>query len=260
MKQGYNPYMPSWEYVPDGEPHVFGDRVYVYGSHDQFRGHAFCANDYICYSAPVTDLRDWRYEGVIYARRDDPRNSDGEMCLYAPDVCQGPDGRYYLYYVLDALSIVSVAVCDTPAGRYQFLGYVHYEDGTLLETLADPDDHAGRLATREATAFEIRELTEQMQGFGVSLSDVVDNCPRQERTLAACRAAFTYAKSRPDLLEQVVRTGKLPLSELAQGSGVERKTLERHRKYLLALLLICTNGYEIIRGHLHQVLKGGGKA
>jgi len=132
MKQGYNPYMPSWEYVPDGEPHVFGDRVYVYGSHDQFRGHAFCANDYICYSAPVTDLRDWRYEGVIYARRDDPRNSDGEMCLYAPDVCQGPDGRYYLYYVLDALSIVSVAVCDTPAGRYQFLGYVHYEDGTLL--------------------------------------------------------------------------------------------------------------------------------
>ena len=134
------------------------------------------------------------------------------------------------------------------------------EDGTLLETLADPDDHAGRLATREATAFEIRELTEQMQGFGVSLSDVADNCPRQERTLAACRAAMHYAKSRPELLEQVVRTGKLPLSELAQGSGVERKTLERHRKYLLALLLICTNGYEIIRGHLHQVLKGGGKA
>ena len=134
------------------------------------------------------------------------------------------------------------------------------EDGTLLETLADPDDHAGRLATREATAFEIRELTEQMADFGVSLSDVADNCPRQERTLAACRAAMHYAKSRPELLEQVVRTGKLPLAQLAQGSGVERKTLERHRKYLLALLLICTNGYEIIRGHLHQVLKGGGKA
>lgn len=33
-KQAFNPYMPSWEYVPDGEPHVFGDRVYVYGSHD----------------------------------------------------------------------------------------------------------------------------------------------------------------------------------------------------------------------------------
>ena len=134
------------------------------------------------------------------------------------------------------------------------------DGGTLLDTLADPSDHSADLITREATASEIQELAGQMQGFGVSLADVADNCPRQKRTLEACRAAMNYAKSRPDLLEQVVRTGKLPLSELAQGSGVERKTLERHRKYLLALLLICTNGYEIIRGHLHQVLKGGGKA
>ena len=132
------------------------------------------------------------------------------------------------------------------------------EDGSLLDTLADPSDHSGDLITREATAHEIRELSEQMESFGVSLSDVADNCPRQQRTMDACRTAMSYAKSRPDLLDQLVRTGKLPLSELAQGSGVERKTLERHRKYLMALLLICTNGYEIIRGHLHQVIKGGG--
>jgi arabinoxylan arabinofuranohydrolase len=37
-----------------------------------------------------------------------------------------------LYYVLDALKIVSVAVCDEPAGRYEFLGYVRYPDGTYL--------------------------------------------------------------------------------------------------------------------------------
>ena len=40
-KQAVNPYMPSWEYVPDAEPHVVGDRVYVYGSHDIFNGHEF---------------------------------------------------------------------------------------------------------------------------------------------------------------------------------------------------------------------------
>ena len=34
--QAFNPYLPSWEYIPDGEPRVFGDRVYVYGSHDHF--------------------------------------------------------------------------------------------------------------------------------------------------------------------------------------------------------------------------------
>lgn len=131
-KQAFNPYLPSWEYIPDGEPYVFGDRVYVYGSHDQFNGYVFCQGDYVCWSAPVDDLGNWRYEGVIYPATSDPFNPDRSMCLYAPDVTVGPDGRYYLYYVLDKVSNVSVAVCDTPAGKYEFLGYVHYPDGTLL--------------------------------------------------------------------------------------------------------------------------------
>jgi len=130
--QWYNPYMPSWEYVPDGEPHVFGDRVYVYGSHDLFNGYAYCLNDYICYSAPVDDLGNWRYEGVIYKKTQDPLNPDGNGMLYAPDVTCGPDGRYYLYYALSNRSVISVAVCDTPAGEYEFYGHVHYADGDLL--------------------------------------------------------------------------------------------------------------------------------
>lgn len=131
-KQGFNPYLPSWEYIPDGEPYVFNGRVYVYGSHDRFNGYVYCMNDYVCWSAPVDNLGDWRYEGVIYKKTDDPLNPDGSMCLYAPDVTVGPDGRYYLYYVLDKVSVVSVAVCDTPAGKYEFYGYVHYQDGTRL--------------------------------------------------------------------------------------------------------------------------------
>lgn len=131
-KQGFNPYLPSWEYVPDSEPYVFNERVYVYGSHDRFNGHAFCLNDYVCWSAPVNDLGNWRNEGVIYRKTDDPLNPNGHMCLYAPDVTLGPDGRYYLYYVLDKVPVVSVAVCDAPAGKYEFYGYVQYDDGTRL--------------------------------------------------------------------------------------------------------------------------------
>ena len=127
-----NPYLPSWEYIPDGEPHVFDGRVYVYGSHDLFNGWVYCLGDYVCWSAPEEDLSDWRYEGVIYRKTQDPDNREGDQCLYAPDVTRGPDGRYYLYYVLDHQDIVSVAVCDSPAGQYAYYGHVHYPDGTLL--------------------------------------------------------------------------------------------------------------------------------
>lgn len=131
-KQAFNPYLPSWEYIPDGEPYVFDGRVYVYGSHDKFAGHAFCLNDYVCWSAPVDDLGNWTYEGVTFKRLDEPDNYENRGCLYAPDVTVGPDGRYYLFYVIDRFNYVSVAVCDTPAGEYKFHGYVHYEDGTRL--------------------------------------------------------------------------------------------------------------------------------
>ncbi|MCC8129485.1 MAG: family 43 glycosylhydrolase [Clostridiales bacterium] len=130
-QQVFNPYLPSWEYIPDGEPHVFGDRVYVYGSHDSFNAPIFCVNDYVCWSAPVDDLSDWRYEGVIFKKNQDPKNKLGLRLLFAPDVCQGKDGKYYLYYAFDFMGVMGVAVCDTPAGKYQFLGHVHYKDGTV---------------------------------------------------------------------------------------------------------------------------------
>lgn len=150
-KTAVNPYLPFWETVPDGEPHVFGDRVYIFGSHDRRNGTSFCEEDYVCWSAPADDPGDWRYEGVIYRKDQDPLNGaaydkdlpefEGELgteghlhCLYAPDVAQGPDGRFYLYYALDFVNVISVAVCDTPAGKYEFLDFVTREDGSIPRT------------------------------------------------------------------------------------------------------------------------------
>ncbi len=128
------------------------------------------------------------------------------------------------------------------------------DDHELLEELADERDHYDEVATREATRQEIAELTVTLSSFGVSFADVSDNCPRQERTLHACAAAIRCGVQNPKILEDLLRTKKLPMGALVRLSGADRKTLERHRKYILAMLLIQTNGYEIIRGHLRHVL------
>ena len=96
-KQAVNPYLPLDEYVPDGEPRVFDNRLYIFGSHDRSHGNRFCMNDYVGWSAPCDNLADWRYEGVIYRKTDDPNNPEKDA-MYAPDVVKGPDGRYYMFY------------------------------------------------------------------------------------------------------------------------------------------------------------------
>ena len=84
-KQAVNPYLPLNQYVPDGEPHVFGDRVYVYGSHDQEGGDAFCVLDYEVFSALVDDLGNWQSEGIAYRKVQDPDHSEKYRDMYAPD-------------------------------------------------------------------------------------------------------------------------------------------------------------------------------
>lgn len=149
-KQAFNPFLPLDTYIPDGEPHVFGDRIYLFGSHDSEGGQRYCAEgNYIGWSAPVDDLSDWRCDGVIYEAAQDPRVHGDFADLYAPDVVRGNDGRYYLYYGISGgvghaadghNTPIGVAVCDTPTGKYEYLGFVRNPDGSpFLKYLpADP--------------------------------------------------------------------------------------------------------------------------
>ncbi len=137
-KQVFNPYLPLDEYIPDGEPHVFGDRVYIYGSHDKEGGHTFCMRDYVVYSAPVDDLSDWRFEGVSYRADQDPDYPDPPY-MFAPDCVKGNDGRFYLFYCMGGeygyegySGTIKVAVSDNPAGPFEFHGIVRYSDGSPM--------------------------------------------------------------------------------------------------------------------------------
>lgn len=135
--QVYNPFLPLNVYIPDGEPHVFGDRVYLFGSHDKEGGETFCMLDYEIWSAPVDDLSDWSSKGANYSALQDPLSvSTNRPYVYAPDCVRGNDGRYYLYYCLSGdkgvggyFGPIGVAVCDTPDGKYSFYGHVRFPDG-----------------------------------------------------------------------------------------------------------------------------------
>ena len=125
-----NPILPLWEYIPDAEPRVFGNRIYLYGSHDRPASTEFCDHKLKVWSADVNDLNSWHCHGDSFRTADgtDRKADTSEWTndlLFAPDVVE-KDGKYYLYtYIVGAEGAVSVS--DKPEGPFRLIGRYDYK-------------------------------------------------------------------------------------------------------------------------------------
>ena len=97
---------------------------------------------------------------------------------------------------------------------------------------------------------EIQRLARELRALGIAFRDLVERTPRhrdaRERALGVAR----ILAETPELCRQVQRRGSLPLKELEAVAGVSRKTLERQRKYIIALALILSGNYPHLRDYL----------
>ena len=135
-----NPFLPLWEYIPDGEPYVFEDpdhpgeyRAYLYGSHDMLKT-AYCGKDLVVWSAAVDDLSHWRYDGVIF----ESVVGGQADTLFAPDVALVVDPKtgkktYYLYPNTQAWGRnATVCKSDRPDGPFEVC---NWKPGSTTQTV-----------------------------------------------------------------------------------------------------------------------------
>ena len=134
------------------------------------------------------------------------------------------------------------------------------KEETRGNKIQDKSDDICEIEQTMATQAEINHFISQLSEFDISMTEVADSCPKQDRTLQVCMDALDYVKSHRNLLDEMIDKKQLPIGKLCEATGLQRKTLERHRKYIIAIFLAFTNGFEIIRGHLCQIKRGGKEA
>lgn len=111
---GLNPFLPFGLYIPDGEPKVFGDRLWLYGSFDLPGENAgYCSRVYHALSAPLSDLTAWTDHGESFSTACVPWS---DALLYAPDALFYR-GKYYLFFCLSD-GTEGVAESDRPEGPF----------------------------------------------------------------------------------------------------------------------------------------------
>lgn len=117
------------QFSADPSARVFGDKVYVFPSHDilategKGRPGWFCMEDYHVFSS--SNLTDWADHGLIIAQNKVPWVRPDSYSMWAPD-CIERNGKYYFYFPAapkDTITYgkgfrIGVAVANKPEGPY----------------------------------------------------------------------------------------------------------------------------------------------
>lgn len=117
------------QYSADPSARVFGNRVYLYPSHDilategKGRKDWFCMEDYHVFSSE--NLVDWTDHGLIVQQNNVPWVRPESYSMWAPD-CIERNGKYYFYFPSSPKDTINygkgftigVAIADKPTGPF----------------------------------------------------------------------------------------------------------------------------------------------
>ena len=105
------------------------------------------------------------------------------------------------------------------------------------------------------TREEIAEIQATLQRYGFSFFDLTECSPKAGKTKAQCAQAVMTLMGNPSMLEQLRRGRMLPMKELSAESGVSRKILDRHRRYIIAAAELLSGDYPILSAYLDYIRK-----
>jgi RNA polymerase sigma factor len=99
---------------------------------------------------------------------------------------------------------------------------------------------------------EIAEFTRLLRPYGVTLADLVRQSPQHADARERAVAVARMIAGRPEWVEHLRKHHALPLRELeaCEELGVSRKTLERQRKFIIAVAVILMEGLHALRAYL----------
>ncbi|MDH7480317.1 MAG: hypothetical protein QHH02_09925, partial [Syntrophomonadaceae bacterium] len=93
-------------------------------------------------------------------------------------------------------------------------------------------------ALAQERAEEIARLNQLLAAFDIRFRELPRVCPKHQENRRQCQRAAREVARDPDLIGSLLETRKLPLKDMTGRLGINRKTLERGRKYIIAVALM----------------------
>ncbi|MFF2877391.1 RNA polymerase sigma-I factor [Gottfriedia sp. NPDC057991] len=99
---------------------------------------------------------------------------------------------------------------------------------------------------------EIIHFSEMLKQFGISLETLVEVSPKHEDTREHVFSVVDTITTDEAMLTFLYKKKKLPMNKLESKVNISRKSLEKHRKYIIAMCIICVNDYIYLQNYLRR--------
>lgn len=103
----------------------------------------------------------------------------------------------------------------------------------------------------EDRRMEIGEYSKELEQFGISFNELADSSPKHADSRKMLLGIAETLAQDDKLFDQLRLSGKLPVKELTDRCGVSRKTVERNRKYIIAVSFILNGTYPYLLDYLN---------
>lgn len=97
---------------------------------------------------------------------------------------------------------------------------------------------------------EMAAFISELQKWSISVSQLSKASPRHETTKNACKTVIYEMISNEKLLEDFKNEKRLPVVELARKTGIKRKLIEDHRRYIVAAIIIHTGDFPYMKEYI----------
>ncbi|MGI5839972.1 MAG: RNA polymerase sigma-I factor [bacterium] len=99
---------------------------------------------------------------------------------------------------------------------------------------------------------EINAYRELLNGYGISFADLTVVSPRHSDARQRAGEVARLIAADPEMSHHLMTKMELPLKKLAAVAAVSRKTLERQRKYIIALTLLLKADFTYLQEYLAE--------
>lgn len=106
---------------------------------------------------------------------------------------------------------------------------------------------------QESLAFEINAVNEVLKEYGFTFFDLIKYSPKAAKTKTACGKVIAFCLKDPMVTHVLENTKLLPVKILENNTNVPRKIIERHRKYIIAAIVILSGEYLELAEYLRTI-------